>query len=99
MSAHLDDGGDELHQEAGKAQQGGVEVVEEVHDQALDVGAIMVLISHDHKVSIPQRLDRVIALHHTISFVNFIQYIVGSAMLLGPTGASQQDTDTSSHCG
>ena len=53
LVAHLDDGSDELHKEAGKAQEGGVEVVEEVHDQALDVGPIMVLVRHDHEVAIP----------------------------------------------
>ena len=59
---YLDDGGDELHQEAGEAQERWEEVVEEVHDQALDVRAIMVLVCHDHQVTIPQGLDRVIAL-------------------------------------
>ena len=35
--ARLDDGRDQLQQEARHLEQGGVEVVEEVHDEALDV--------------------------------------------------------------
>lgn len=53
---HLDDGGDKLHQEAGHFQQRGVEVVQEVHDEALDVAAVMVLVRHDHQVPVPQLL-------------------------------------------
>ena len=54
--ARLDDGGDELDQEAGHTQQGGIEVVQEVHDEALDVAAVVVLVRHDHQVPIPQLL-------------------------------------------
>jgi hypothetical protein len=43
MKPHLDDGCDEFDQEAGQLEEGGVEVVEVVHDQALDVAAIMIL--------------------------------------------------------
>lgn len=46
--AHLDDGSDELHKEPRDPQQGGVEVVQEVHDEALDVAAVMVLQSKRH---------------------------------------------------
>ena len=59
---HLDDGRDELQQEAGHAQQGGVEVVQEVHDQALDVAAVVVLVRHDHEVPVAQLLRAVVAL-------------------------------------
>ena len=52
--ARLDDGRDELQQEARHAEQGGVEVVEEVHDEALDVRAVMVLVGHDHEVAVAQ---------------------------------------------
>lgn len=41
--AHLDDGRDELHQEARHLEQRGVEGVHEVHDEALDVAAVVVL--------------------------------------------------------
>ena len=61
-AAHLDNGGDELKQEALDFEQGGVEVVQEVHDEPLDVGAIMVLIRHDHQVPVAQLLRAVIAL-------------------------------------
>lgn len=59
---HLDDGGDELQEEPGELQEGGVEVVEEVHDQALDVGAVVVLVRHDHQVPVPQLLGAVVHL-------------------------------------
>mmetsp|Transcript_45800 Transcript_45800/g.76350 ORF Transcript_45800/g.76350 Transcript_45800/m.76350 type:complete len:294 (-) Transcript_45800:1235-2116(-) len=54
---HLDDGRDELHQEAGHLQEAREEVVEEVDQQALDVGPVVVLIRHNHQVPIPQGLD------------------------------------------
>lgn len=44
----FDDGSDELLQEAVVLDERGPEVVEEVDQQTLDVGAVMVLISHDH---------------------------------------------------
>lgn len=49
----FDDGRDELDEEARNAQQGGVEGVEEVHDEALDVGAVVVLVGHDHQAAVP----------------------------------------------
>ena len=55
-AARLDNRRDELHQEAGHLQQRGVEVVQVVHDEALDVAAILVLISHDHDLAVAQRL-------------------------------------------
>lgn len=65
-AAYLDNGGDELQQEALDPEQGRVEVVQEVHDEALDVGTIMVLIGHDHQVPVAQLLCAIIALqHHT----------------------------------
>ena len=59
---YLDDGRDELEQEAADFEEGGVEVVQEVHDEALDVGAIMVLVRHDHQVPVAQLLCAVIHL-------------------------------------
>lgn len=48
-----DDGCDELHQEAWQLEQGWVEVVEEIHDEALDVGTVVILVSHNHQVTVP----------------------------------------------
>ena len=31
-------------------------MVQEVHEQALDVRAVVVLVGHDHEVAVPQRL-------------------------------------------
>lgn len=39
-------------------------MVQEVHDEALDVGTIMVLIRHDHQVPIAQLLGAIIALQY-----------------------------------
>ena len=54
LGAHLDDGRDELHQEARHLEQAGVEVVQEVHDEPLDVRPVVVLVRHDHQVPVPQ---------------------------------------------
>lgn len=51
--ADLDNGCDELQQESRHLEQTREEVVEEVHNEAFDVGTIMILISHDHEVTIP----------------------------------------------
>ena len=56
--AGLDDGGDELLQETGHVEKGGPEVMEEVDDQALDVRAIVILIRHDHQVTVAELLHR-----------------------------------------
>jgi hypothetical protein len=61
-SNYPDDGGDELHQEAWDLEEGGIEGVEEVHDEPLDVGAIVVLIRHDHQVPVPELLDVLVLL-------------------------------------
>lgn len=37
-------------------------MVQEVHDEALDVGAVMVLIRHDHQVPVAQLLRAIVAL-------------------------------------
>lgn len=51
----LDDGCDELlHEFRVTLQQGRPEVVQEVDHKALDVGAIVILISHDHNMAVPQ---------------------------------------------
>lgn len=60
--ARLDDGRDELQQEARHLEQRGVEVVEEVHDEALDVRAVRVLVGHDHEVPIAQLLGALVHL-------------------------------------
>ena len=57
-ATHLDDGRDELLEEVGLQQVRPV-VVEEVDEQALDVRAVLVLVGHDHHVSVAQRLQRV----------------------------------------
>ena len=31
--------------------------MEEVDDQSLDVGAVLILVSHDHDATVPQRLE------------------------------------------
>ena len=56
VGAHLDDRRDELDKEAGHLQERGVEVVQVVHDEALDVAAVLVLVRHDHHLAVPQRL-------------------------------------------
>ena len=38
-------------------------MVQKVHDEALDVGAVVVLIRHDHQVPIAQLLCAVVYLH------------------------------------
>jgi len=60
---YLDDGGDELQEEAWQLEQAGVEVVEEVHDESLDVGAVVVLVRHYHQVAVPQLLHAFVLLH------------------------------------
>ena len=50
---HLDNGSDELQQEARHNKQGGEVVVKEVHDEPLDVAPILILICHDHDVAVP----------------------------------------------
>lgn len=41
-------------------QQIGPEVVDEVDDEAFDVRAILILISHDHELAVAERLDGVV---------------------------------------
>lgn len=57
---HLQDGGHELLHEPLVLQQRGPEGVHQVDDEALDVGAVMVLIRHDHHVPIPQALPHLL---------------------------------------
>ena len=68
LPAHLDDGGDELEQEARHLKQAGVEVVKVVHDQALDVRPVMILIGHDHQVPIAQLLDALVRLQKAVGY-------------------------------
>ena len=57
QNADLDDGSDELDEEARQLHEGGIEGVEVVHDQPLDVRAIVILICHDHQMTIAKLLD------------------------------------------
>ena len=52
----LDNGRDELHEEAGKLEQTWELNLQEVDEQSLDVRAVMILISHDHEMSVTQSL-------------------------------------------
>mmetsp|Transcript_9259 Transcript_9259/g.28777 ORF Transcript_9259/g.28777 Transcript_9259/m.28777 type:complete len:534 (+) Transcript_9259:1349-2950(+) len=53
----LHDGGEELLEEAGDPGQGGPPRVDEVDQQALDVGAVVILICHDHDGAVAQALE------------------------------------------
>lgn len=53
---YLDDGSDELIQEVGNLQQGGVEVVQKVDDKTLDMRTVVILIRHDHEMTISERV-------------------------------------------
>jgi len=55
--SHLNNGGDELLEESLDVEEGRPEVVNEVDDKSLDVGSIVILISHDHEVPVTERLD------------------------------------------
>ena len=55
-AAYFDDGCDELLNEV-LLQQLGPVVMEEVDEQSLDVGAVLVLIRHDHDPSVPESLQ------------------------------------------
>lgn len=59
---YLDDRGDELDQKVRNLQQRGVEVIQEVDDQTFDMRTIVILIGHDHKVTISQTVDRGVGL-------------------------------------
>ena len=63
QTACLDDRRDELNEEAWQLHEGGVESVEVVHDQSLDMRSIMVLIRHDHEMAIAQLLHISVHLH------------------------------------
>ena len=63
----LDNGCDKFQQEAGHLQQAGEEMMEEVHNEAFDVGAVVILVSHDHEVAVSQLLGIVIQLQQTDS--------------------------------
>ena len=54
---YLDNGCDELLQEAGHVQEGWPKVMHEVNHKTLDVTSIVILIGHDHQVTVTQRLD------------------------------------------
>ena len=66
LTAHLHNGGDELLDEAVDLEQGGVEVVQEVYDEALDVRTIVILIRHDHEMPVAQLLGALVALHQSM---------------------------------
>ena len=53
--AGLDNGCDHVCHEAGHAQQVRPEPMEEVHQQATDVAAVVVLVGHDHDAAVAQR--------------------------------------------
>lgn len=71
-SADLDNGCDELQQESRHLEQTREEVVEKVHDEAFDVGTIMILISHDHEVTVPQLLGIVVQLQQIFSLNDWL---------------------------
>ena len=45
------------HDHSPYLEQIGPEVVDKVDDQTLDVGAVLVLIRHDHQLAVAQTLD------------------------------------------
>ena len=49
---YLDNGCDELLQEAGHVQEGWPKVMHEINHKALDVTSIVILIGHDHQVTV-----------------------------------------------
>ena len=53
---YLDDGRDELEEEPREFEQRWEEAVQEVHDEALDVRPVVILIRHDHQVAVAQGL-------------------------------------------
>ena len=53
QSAHFDNGSDELLNE-GVAEESRPVVVEKVDDESLDVGAVLVLVSHDQELPVAQ---------------------------------------------
>lgn len=55
---YLDDGGDELLQEVVMEEVGPV-VLDEVDEKPLDVGAVLILICHDHQFAVAQGLQGV----------------------------------------
>ena len=60
----------ELLQKSRNIQALRPEVMNEVDDKALDMAAIMILISYNHQMPLPQRLDilfRVVSLMHAIA--------------------------------
>jgi hypothetical protein len=59
---YLDDRGDELDQKVRNLQQRGVEVIQEVDDQTFDMRTIVILIGHDHEVTVSQTVDRGVGL-------------------------------------
>ncbi len=69
----LDNGCDEFQQKARHLEQAGEEVVEEVHDEAFDVGAVVVLIGHDHEVAVSQLLGVVVHLQCSSFNIQTIQ--------------------------
>ena len=54
MIGYLDDGRDELLQEVVVEELGPV-VLDEVDEETLDVGSVLVLICHDHQLAVSQR--------------------------------------------
>lgn len=66
--SNLDNWSNKLQEEARELQEAGVEGVEKIHDEAFYMGAVMILICHDHQVPIPQLLHTVILLHNIFPF-------------------------------
>ena len=56
-NTHLNDWRDELLYKV-LLQQLGPVVMEEVDEESLDVGAVLILICHDHDAAVAQRLQR-----------------------------------------
>lgn len=53
---YLDNGRDELQQKSRQLEQRWEEAVQEVHDEALDVRSVVILVGHDHQVAVTQGL-------------------------------------------
>ena len=53
---YLDNGRDELQEKSRQLEQRWEEAVQEVHDEALDVRSVVILVGHDHQVAVTQGL-------------------------------------------
>ena len=90
----LDDGRDELLEE-GELEEGGPVVVDEVDEEPLDVGAVLVLIGHDHELAVPQRLEVVhrlvlLLVGQSDDFYHLIDLLVLHDLLVGGVAHVEQ---------